>query len=108
MRRIPLLAVVLSSAGFGIVAARAAERQSAPAAARSSYDPFAMERAATAAPGSAENNAFNRRQEIVKRLKDNVRPPHHPGNRSPHVPGEPFHDKNGDGIEDHGGHGNPH
>ena len=71
---------------------------------RPAYDPFAMQRAALT-PGTPENDAFNRRQAIVTRLRDRARPPFHPGNRSPHQPGNPYHDRNGDGIEDHGGHG---
>ena len=98
------ITIVFAAALFIGLAGAASTAQAAPAG-RPAYDPFGMKRAAQAQAGSQDNNKFNRRQGIVKRLKNKMRPPHHPGNRSPHQPGEPFHDKNGDGIEDHGGHG---
>ena len=105
MTRIAFVAAVVLLAGAGVSAYAQVRAQSAAPAARGAYDPFAMVRASQGKPGDADYDKLRRRQEVTKKAKDRVRPPHHPGNRSPHQPGEPFHDKDGDGVEDHGGHG---
>jgi hypothetical protein len=64
---------------------------------RPPYDPFAMRRAAEANRGTQDREDFERRQDIIRRLKDHVKPPHRPGTRSPFKPND---GNNGHGNDD--------
>src|SRR5690349_11129892 len=84
---------------------------------RSTYDPFAMSRAAQAQPGSAEYENYQHRQAIAKWLKDcdhKVKPPKPRPKRSPAKPpkDDDDDDDHGHGDDDHGhgddDHGNGH
>lgn len=97
--RLTVAAVLFLGANAGT--ASAADRPSAQASSRSSYNPFAMRRAATAQPGTREYESFRRRQAIVRWCRDRVRPPHR---RPPRSPRDPHDDNDHDDDDDDHGH----
>jgi hypothetical protein len=80
-------------------------------ASRSTYDPFAMARAAQARPGTAEYENFQHRQAIVKWLKEReeckVKPPKHRPHRSPVKPRDDDDDNGHGNNDDHDDDSNP-
>jgi hypothetical protein len=74
---------------------------------RPAYNPFNMKRAAEAPRGQKEREDFERRKEIIKRIKDHVKPPHHPGAKSPHKPGDDDGNNGHGNDDDHDDDGNP-
>jgi len=105
-RRIENMQRLVLTVVAGIVLYVGAATLAAPS--RAPYDPFAMKRAAEAPQGSKERDDFERRKEIVHRLKDHVRPPVRPGTRSPHKPGDDDdHDRGHGNNDDHDDDDNP-
>jgi hypothetical protein len=109
MNRIVLTAVAALLLGIGVTAFSAPSRSAAQSSPppRAPYDPFSLQRAANAPPGTSENRGLERRREIHRWLRERVRPPHRQPPRSPHNPGNDDDDRGHGNNDDHDDDDNP-
>jgi hypothetical protein len=100
MKRVLLTVAAALLLCIGAGALPAAGTRSAPQpapAVRAPYDPFSLQRAANAPPGTVDNRGLERRREIHRWLRERVRPPHRQPPRSPNRPND---GNNGHGNDD--------